>query len=663
MPALVSHTGITEALDNLNIKPGTQRADLVNALRVHFPSQESLDITTSVLANELVMDIWGTDDPRELKKRKKSLSSLKSSLNKSLKKLSKDGKNPEGIIVSRNNTFVVSDEQKNALLEKLDSSMSGSDINSLADMISNLKDSLPTQEKGPAFSDLKKLINSLEGASEAIQVLNLQLAAKDMQITELNHQLNQKPKQETLEKDDLANTEDEGDVQEVEDEELEVIGDRGDVQEIEDDELEVIENGGEVQEIEEDELEVIGDEGDVQEIEDDELEVIEDEGDVQEIEDEELEVIGDGGDVQEIEEDELEVIEDGGDVQEIEDDELEVIEDEGDVQEIEDEELEVIGDEGDVQEMEEDELEVIGDESGSVQDIYSPNKLGEALSKYLEPEEALSDSKEILTESEEGLVAQLLARFTPKFIKIPGGIYTFGNKKPAPDEHPFELKELEAFYLGQYPVSNDLFELFTRDTGYKTEAEITGYGVVHEGRCVSRTDPQTGRTSFSIKRIATSKQTEGANWRHPSGQDSSIAARGTHPVVQVSRHDAKAFATWAGKRLPNEEEWEAAAHGLEYLIFPWGNKWEPDFGNFSSSYLGVTTAIDAYKNSTSPLGIADLLGNIYEWTSALTQDESGNKKRYLLKGGAWTSSNVITISHRQISANTWSNIIGFRCAI
>ncbi|MBU0483289.1 MAG: formylglycine-generating enzyme family protein [Proteobacteria bacterium] len=292
------------------------------------------------------------------------------------------------------------------------------------------------------------------------------------------------------------------------------------------------------------------------------------------------------------------------------------------------------------------------------------------LSEYIDAEEALQDEGQVLAETNEEYIAQIMRRFTPKFIRIPAGSYMVGSNHPKSYEQKEHQVTLKSFHIGQVPVTNDLFELFVRDTGYETDAEKTGYGLVHEGQCVRATDPDTGQQTLTINRSTIIQRISGANWRFPNGPEKgSLANKHNHPVVQVSRRDAMAFAAWAGKRLPTEDEWEAAARGQDGRLFPRGNRWQDKLGNFSASCNGDTTPVERYgRNSASPFAIYDMLGNVYEWT-ATTFDSPAMAKglaappSYLLKGGCWTSSGMIAACHRLIEHETWSNAIGFRCAV
>ena len=291
-------------------------------------------------------------------------------------------------------------------------------------------------------------------------------------------------------------------------------------------------------------------------------------------------------------------------------------------------------------------------------------RLLEVLSKYLDPETAAQEEPEVMLESEEGLVSQLLARFTPKFVGIPAGEYLLGGEAAGCREPLARRVEVKAFYLGQYPVTNDLFDLFVRETGYLSDAEREGYGLVCEGRWRSGRDAATGLVTFTIDPLAAlARRTVGANWRHPVGPGSHLEGKHYHPVVQVSRRDALAFAAWAGKRLPSEAEWEAAARGPDGRPYPWGKAWEDGRrGNFASSGQGGTTEVTAYGPAgLSPFGIRDLLGNVHEWVMPALP---GEREGFILKGGSWRSEGVVTACHRRVEpVDTWSNIIGFRLAV
>ncbi len=133
-------------------------------------------------------------------------------------------------------------------------------------------------------------------------------------------------------------------------------------------------------------------------------------------------------------------------------------------------------------------------------------------------------------------------------------------------------------------------------------------------------------------------------------------------MVQVSRLDAVAFAAWAGKRLPSEDEWEAAARGLEGFLFPWGNDFLP-LANLESHQAGSTTPITFFgRQSMSPFGLLDMLGNVFEWTSTYYEEQRGQDLS-ILKGGSWASSQISCAERLIEPASTWSNTIGFRCAV
>lgn len=104
-----------------------------------------------------------------------------------------------------------------------------------------------------------------------------------------------------------------------------------------------------------------------------------------------------------------------------------------------------------------------------------------------------------------------------------------------------------------------------------------------------------------------------------------------HPVVHVDLDDARAYAEWAGKRLPTEEEWQIAAAGPSGRRYPWGDCWEE--GRCNSGRLGGTTRVDAFPDGATPQGVMDLCGNVWHWTESERTD--GHTRFVLLKGGSW----------------------------
>jgi formylglycine-generating enzyme required for sulfatase activity len=133
-----------------------------------------------------------------------------------------------------------------------------------------------------------------------------------------------------------------------------------------------------------------------------------------------------------------------------------------------------------------------------------------------------------------------------------------------------------------------------------------------------------------------------------------------HPVVQVTWESAAAYAQWAGKRLPTEEEWEKAARGTDGRVWPWGNLFDAAKCNTNEGGLWDTTPVGKYSpDGDSPYGCVDMAGNVWEWIGG-----KPSPLRMPLRGGDWLDTQVeaTTFSRRMHTPKRKNDFVGFRCA-
>lgn len=193
-----------------------------------------------------------------------------------------------------------------------------------------------------------------------------------------------------------------------------------------------------------------------------------------------------------------------------------------------------------------------------------------------------------------------------ELVEIPAGEFLMGSDKSKDkdaydDELPQHKLYLPAFRIARTPVTVAQFEQFVKAEKYKTTAEV-------KGSAWNWAEKEGQWQWLEIK---------GAFWAQPRGPQSNVLQKANHPVTCVSWHDAQAFCTWAGVRLPSEAEWERAARGTDGWIYPWGHP-APDQSrcNFNLN-VGDTTPVGNYPKGASPEGLLDMAGNVREWTISL----------------------------------------------
>ncbi|MEK6762304.1 MAG: SUMF1/EgtB/PvdO family nonheme iron enzyme [Nitrospirota bacterium] len=232
---------------------------------------------------------------------------------------------------------------------------------------------------------------------------------------------------------------------------------------------------------------------------------------------------------------------------------------------------------------------------------------------------------------------------------------------------------LNAFYLDKYEVTNQLFNQFVEQSGYRTTAEWERSAGVFVG----------GKKGW--------EETEGANWQKPeAGVTVFDSNRAEHPVVSVSWDDGVSYCRWANKRLPTEAEFEYAMRAGTTTTYWWGH------GNPGSRRV-ENIADEAAKNllknimkgyddgsvrtavvgsyEANPWGLHDISGNVEEWVvdwyapyydkgPEVNPQGPPSGVHHVSRGGAWTNRPSAVRSANRVWRQrfTRNGLIGFRCA-
>lgn len=232
-------------------------------------------------------------------------------------------------------------------------------------------------------------------------------------------------------------------------------------------------------------------------------------------------------------------------------------------------------------------------------------------------------------------------------IEIKAGVYTIGNNRGNLDERPIRKYQTSGFWMDRTEVTCAQYKKFLDDV------EMHGHKWCHHNESANKDHTPYHTYAWALK----------FSW--VGGQPPRGMA--DYPVVLVDWFDAYAYANWAGKRLPNESEWEIAARGTDGREYPWGNNFSLERCNSGEAPM----AVGSFPKGASPFGILDLAGNVSEWTATAYDPRPGNAVDFagkyglpIVKGGSWDdNAKGCRSSARDAKRNAYyrSTTVGFRC--
>lgn len=259
---------------------------------------------------------------------------------------------------------------------------------------------------------------------------------------------------------------------------------------------------------------------------------------------------------------------------------------------------------------------------------------------------------------------------------IPGHSFEMGSEGFYPEERPARPAAVPPFRIDATLVTNAMFARFVQATRHVTDAERGTGG------------PASLLFAFHGEGAAEWRLVDGVSWRHPHGPASTWKAVAHHPVVHVSKADAEAYAVWAGKRLPTELEWEAAARGGLYgCDYAWGDTlriddaipariWEGEFPRSRTQGRNPPFTSEVAAYGPNGFGLFDMIGNVWEWTADEGRGSdaephccAGSRDRgaraTIIKGGSHLCAPNWCVRYRPAARQTAAaptSHIGFRCA-
>jgi gamma-glutamyl hercynylcysteine S-oxide synthase len=196
----------------------------------------------------------------------------------------------------------------------------------------------------------------------------------------------------------------------------------------------------------------------------------------------------------------------------------------------------------------------------------------------------------------------------PGEVLVPAGSFTMGTDVEPwalDNERPARQVHTPAYWIDTVPVSNGQYASFIEAGGYDDPRWWAPSGWAH-------------RVSTGLHAPLFWRREGGQWWRRRFGVDEPVPA--DEPVQHVSWYEADAYARWAGKRLPTEAEWEKAARWDPTTgrsrRYPWGDD-DPtaDLANLGAAHL-QPAPVGSYPDGASPLGVRQLIGDVWEWTAS-----------------------------------------------